>query len=519
MDLDTLIGGALVIDGTGRPGRPADIGIRAGRIVAVAEPGALSVDGTAARERIDAGGHVLSPGFIDIHTHSDLTLLDDPGADSKVQQGVTTEVTGNCSYSPFPIGPDGPGPMRANFGPELDTTQDWDWTDLDGWAARLETNGIGCNLAPLVGHSAVRTAVGLGVDREPTADELASMVRLVGASVEQGAFGLSTGLTLTPSSFATTDEIVALAGALRPYPSAFYATHARVWAGEHVHALEEAADIGRRAGVPVQFSHIAIIDKRAYGRTGDLTDVIDGARARGQDMTADVYPYTAGGTHLMQFLPEWVQDGGLEPMLGRLRDRGERARVRESAALGWFRGLPWDWDTLVISDIETEANRALVGRSIADAAGIRGEDPLDTFLALIDEEDNRVDGRLPQPDRGGHAGVPAPPVDHDRVGRNSHRARRPARASAAAAPALLRDVPADPGALRPRRGGARPRGRDPQDDGLPGRAAGADAIGAGSPRAAPRTSCCSIRRRSSTGPRSRRRTSSRRASTGSWSTA
>ncbi len=390
MDLDTLIGGALVIDGTGRPGRPADIGIRAGRIVAVVEPGALSVDGTAARERIDAGGHVLSPGFIDIHTHSDLTLLDDPGADSKVQQGVTTEVTGNCSYSPFPIGPDGPGPMRANFGPELDTTQDWDWTDLDGWAARLETNGIGCNLAPLVGHSAVRTAVGLGVDREPTADELASMVRLVGASLEQGAFGLSTGLTLTPSSFATTDEIVALAGALRPYPSAFYATHARVWAGEHVHALEEAADIGRRAGVPVQFSHIAIIDKRAYGRTGDLTDVIDGARARGQDMTADVYPYTAGGTHLMQFLPEWVQDGGLEPMLGRLRDRGERARVRESAALGWFRGLPWDWATLVISDIETEANRALVGRSIVDAAGIRGEDPLDTFLALIDEEDNRV---------------------------------------------------------------------------------------------------------------------------------
>ncbi|MBA3234705.1 MAG: D-aminoacylase [Chloroflexi bacterium] len=390
MDLDAVVVGALVIDGTGALARPADVGIRAGRISLVTEPGALSGADVAVRERIDGGGRVLAPGFIDIHTHSDVTLLDDPGADSKVQQGVTTEVTGNCSYSPFPIGPDGPDPMRAIFGPELDTRQDWDWTDLDGWATRLESNGIGCNLAPLVGHSAVRIAAGLGTDRAPAAAELASMVRLVAGSIEQGAFGLSTGLTLTPSSFATTDEIVALTRALQPYPSAFYATHARVWAGEHVHALQEAADIGRRAGVPVQFSHIAIIDARAYGRTGDLTDVIDGARAGGQDMTADVYPYTAGGTHLMQFLPEWVQDGGVEPMLARMRDVGERTRVRASAALGWFRGLPWDWDSLVISDIESDANRALVGRSIADAAGMRGEDPLDTFLGLIDEEDNRV---------------------------------------------------------------------------------------------------------------------------------
>jgi len=216
------------------------------------------------------------------------------------------------------------------------------------------------------------------------------MTRLVAEAVEQGAFGMSTGLTLAPSSFGSTDEIVALAGAMRPFPGAFYATHARIWAGQHVGAVEEAADVGRRAGVPVQYSHIAIVDKRAFGHAADLIGVIERARSVGQDMTADVYPYTAAGTGLMQFLPEWVQSGGVEPMLARLRDPGVRARARADSATGWFKGLPWDWDSLVISDIATDPNRDLVGQSIAGAAAIRGEDPLDTFLNLIDEEDNGV---------------------------------------------------------------------------------------------------------------------------------
>ena len=150
MDLDTLIAGALVVDGTGAPGRVADVGIRAGRIEGVTQPGRLA--GGDARSTVDGAGSILAPGFIDIHTHSDITLLDDPGAESKVHQGVTTEVTGNCSYSPFPIGPSGPAAMRALFGPELDVAARWDWTDLDGWARRHEAAGISLNLAPLVGH-------------------------------------------------------------------------------------------------------------------------------------------------------------------------------------------------------------------------------------------------------------------------------------------------------------------------------------------------------------------------------
>ena len=301
---------------------------------------------------------------------------------------MTTEVTGNCSYSPFPVGAPGPEPMRGLMRSALDTSLPWTWTDLDGWARVHEDRGMSINLAPLVGHSAVRFAAGLADDRPPRDDELQHMQRLVAESVEQGAFGMSTGLTLPPSSYAATDEIVALASSMTAYPGAFYATHARVWGGNHVGAVEEAAEIGRRAGVPVEFSHIAIIDTRVHGHPEQLIDVIDRALARGQDLTADVYPYTAAGTGLNQFLPEWAQEGGPEEMLARLRDPATRAQVREDSAKGWFKGLPWDWDSLVLSDITTEGNRHLLGKSLAAAAVDRGEDPLDTFLNLISEEDN-----------------------------------------------------------------------------------------------------------------------------------
>ena len=164
------------------------------------------------------------------------------------------------------------------------------------------------------------------------------MQRLVAESVEQGAFGMSTGLTLPPSSYAATDEIVALATSMTAYPGAFYATHARVWGGNHVGAVEEAAEIGRRAGVPVEFSHIAIIDTRVHGHPEQLIDVIDRALAGGQDLTADVYPYTAAGTGLNQFLPEWAQEGGPDVMLARLRDPATRAQVRRTAPRGGSRG-------------------------------------------------------------------------------------------------------------------------------------------------------------------------------------
>ncbi len=398
MPFDVVIENGTVVDGTGAARFQADVGISAGKIEAL---GAL-VDSEAA-QRIDASGHVVAPGFIDMHSHSDISLLDDPGGESKAYQGVTTEVVGNCSMSPFPSGQvkgtDLQKDVDLGFG---QSTLEWTWNDLDGWADTLETNGISLNIAPQVGHSALRVAAGVLDHRPPTPDELKYMQQLAAEAVEQGAFSLSTGLTVTPSSFGTTEEIVALCEAIAPYEHAFYVSHARVWAGNHIGAVEECVEIGRRAGIPAQYSHMAIIDSRAFGHGEKLTSVIDRARDEGVDATYDVYPYTAAGSHLHQMVPEWLQDGGVDEMVVRLRDPASRKRAVEDTAKGWFRGLPWVWDSMVISYVKPGKDHSIIGKHIQQIADERSEEPVETYLALIDENEgsvgcvahNRVEGDI-----------------------------------------------------------------------------------------------------------------------------
>ena len=382
MPFDTLIKNGTVIDGTGRLRYRADLGITADKIEAI---GAL---GEAEAGRVlHASDLVVDPGFIDMHSHSDVTLLDDPGGESKVHQGVTTEVTGNCGFSPFPIGPAGP---EGASDPDMGSRYPWVWSDLDGWADTLESKGVSINLAPQLGHSSIRAAVGLKDDRRPNTDELAAMRRLVTESIEQGAFSLSTGLTVAPSMYGDTDEVAALAEPLAAFDGAFYATHARLWAGNHVKAVEEAVEIGRRAGVPIQYSHMAIIDSRYYGTGEEMVGPIERARSEGLDATYDVYPYTAAGSHLAQMVPTWLQNGGESAMLRRLRDPGDRRRALDDIRSGFFGGLPWKFDTFVISYVKTEANRDIVGKSVEQIAADREQDPRETYLGLIDEEDNQV---------------------------------------------------------------------------------------------------------------------------------
>ncbi len=382
MEFDTLIANGMVVDGAGRLRYEADVGIAGGKIAAIGQ-----LEDAVADRVIDASGQIVAPGFIDMHSHSDRTLLDDPGGESKVHQGVTTEVVGNCGYSPYPVGIMGPEPLnRSHISPI-----EWDWTDLDGWANRLEANGLSINVAPQVGHSALRYAVGLADSRAPSADQLREMRRLTAEAVEQGAFSMSTGLTVAPSMYGDTDEVASLAESFSQYDGAFYVTHARVWAGNHVGAIEEAMEIGRRAGVPVQYSHMAIIDPRAYGSGEEMVGVIEKARADGLDATYDVYPYTAAGSHLAQSVPQWLQEGGDEAMLGRLRDPVQRRRalddMREN---GHFGGLPWQLDGVVISYVQSEKNQDVIGKSVADIAAEREADALETYIALMDEEDNQV---------------------------------------------------------------------------------------------------------------------------------
>ena len=385
MAYDTLILNGTVIDGTGKTRYQADVGITGGRIAAVGD----LAKAESARV-IEASGLVVAPGFIDMHSHSDVTLLDDPGGESKVHQGVTTEVTGNCSFSPFPSGRAGPERLRETLGSTLRSQAEWDWTTLDGWAESVHAREISLNLAPLVGHGAIRVAAGVTENRPPTDDELAEMRRLAAESVEQGAFGLSTGLTLAPSMYAQTDEIVSIVQSIAPFKHAFYATHARVWAGWHVKSIEEAAEIGRKTGAPVEFSHIAIGDSRIFGRGEEMVAVIDRARADGVDMTCDLYPYTAGASGLNQSLPQWVQEGGSEAMLARLRDPSQRKRAFDDMAAGHFGGLPWTWDKMFITYVGSDRNRNVVGLSMENISEERGVDPREAMLALIDEEDNNV---------------------------------------------------------------------------------------------------------------------------------
>ncbi len=385
MDFDTLIVNGTVIDGTGAPRKRADVGVNRGRIAAIGD-----LADQQATLRIDATGHVVAPGFIDTHSHSDVTLLEDPGGESKVHQGVTTEVTGNCAYSPFPCGKAGPVGLQRALGSTLRGGDDWDWTTLDGWADRVESNAVSINIAPLVGHGALRVSVGAVDDRPPTPDELAGMKRLAAEAVEQGAFGMSTGLTYSPSCYADVAETAALADAIKGYEGAFYASHTRVWSGWHFKAMEELVEVGRRTGIGVQYSHLAIIDPRQHGRAAEMIGILDEARDEGIDATADVYPYTAAGTGLAALIPDWVSEGGVEGLLLNLRQADVRQRVRSEMEAGWFRGLPWDWESLVLSHVVTDANRGLVGLSLAQVAELRKADPMDTLLDLIDEEDNHV---------------------------------------------------------------------------------------------------------------------------------
>lgn len=380
--LDILIKGGTVIDGTGRPCHQADVAITGNMIEAVGD-----LENAQATSVIDARNLIVAPGFIDMHTHSDTSLLDDPHGESKAYQGVTTEVMGNCSYSPFPIGPDGP---KDTINKEPHSKAEWDWTDLDGWANRLEDNGISLNVAPQVGHGALRTAVGATSDRPATPDELEAMKRLAIESVEQGAFSMSTGLNLAPSGYAPTDEIVALCRAIAPY-GAFYVTHARVGNGRHLSMIEEAVEIGNRSEIAVQFSHLAITDRRVYGHGPQMLNLFEQARTNGLDITYDVYPYTAAGAGLDQTIPLWAQTGGIDGLIDRLQDTKTRVRIRNEVAAG-LGGLTPQWETWVVSYLPQGSDPGEVGLSVKEIALRRGIEAAEAVLQLTEESRGTVSG-------------------------------------------------------------------------------------------------------------------------------
>ncbi len=384
---DFLIVNGLLVDGSGKPPFRSDIGIEGGRIAAIGNLGEA-----AAARLIDASGLAVAPGFIDIHTHSEITLLAEPAGMSKIRQGVTTEVCGNCGYSVFPTTAEQAGPLRTHLSSIFGDAVEWTWSDLPGYREAVAQRGVGMNIVPLVGHSAVRSAVMGFDDRPATADDIRAMQRLISEAMEQGAFGFSTGLTLPPSAYGDTDEVVALAQAMAATPGRIYSTHARVWAGNHIGAIEEAVEIGRRAGVPVHVAHMAINDPSYWGEAATVNAVCEEAVAEGLDVTFDVYPYDASSSGFDQCISTWAQSGGKAALLARLRDPKIRQDIyRDMAENGLFGGWPWLWDRLLISTTHMPKAKPYEGMTIQQAAEVMDRDPLNAALDLMDMDEARME--------------------------------------------------------------------------------------------------------------------------------
>jgi len=286
---DLIIRGALLIDGSGKPGVRGDLAVKDDRIVALGD--LAQAKGT---REIHANGKALTPGFVDTHTHDDGALLAHPGLEFKLAQGCTSLVIGNCGFSAFPATP---GTVAAGglFG-----TRPAEWEDLDGFRRAVDARQPACNVMALVGHNAVRTQVMGSEKRAPSAAELARMRDHVTAAMEQGACGFSTGLIYVPGRFSTTEEVADLAAAVAPF-GGLYATHMRNEGDRLLDAVEETLRIGREAGVAVHISHHKAAGAGNWGRVPESLALVDAANASGSDVTLDVYPYTAGSGRMIEY--------------------------------------------------------------------------------------------------------------------------------------------------------------------------------------------------------------------------
>ncbi len=379
---DLCVRGALILDGTGSPAYTGDITVSEGRIRTVGE----SAQGSAHRV-VEADGLVVSPGFIDLHTHSDFTLPRFPRAQSMVRQGVTTQLTGNCGFSPFPVNPEHQDLLDEYVG-FLDAGLPWgSWHTAAEYLDLLETLPLSSNVGVQVGHGSARIAAMGFAGSKPDATQMAQMEEGVREAMRAGAFGLSSGLTYAPASAAEMNELVSLATVVAQ-EGGFYSTHIRSEATTVVEALAEALGIGKRAGLPVQISHHKIMGKDNWPKVSETLAMIDSALDAGQDISLDQYPYTAGSTGLAVVLPRWALEGGVAAMQARLADPTQRERVRETITAqrreDLLAGLRvFEPDTIVIADIPPGPFAKYVGWTLSDVAADRRQPAVDTALDML----------------------------------------------------------------------------------------------------------------------------------------
>jgi len=371
---DLLITGGTVVDGTQARRFAADVALHKGRIVKIGMLG----DAPATR-KLNARGLIVSPGFIDIHTHSDRTLLADGLAQSALRQGATTHVIGNCGSSPAP---------RT----EAAKAGDRSYRTYGEFLSVLADAGVSVNVCGLVGHNSIREAVMGMQNRAPTEVEMRKMQDWVAEAMRGGAVGMSTGLVSPPGAWSKTEEIIELAR-VAGKNGGIYASHMRGEARTVIDSVREALRIGREGRVPVEISHHKAAGRENWGKTRQTLPLIEQAAAEGVAVHLDVYPYRAGSAGLSQLVPPWAHEGGDGEMLGRLKDSETRRRIAREMADGnadWPNFFTVDWDDIQITSAATAANRPWVGKKVGDVARARNCSGVDACIDLLIEENNRI---------------------------------------------------------------------------------------------------------------------------------
>jgi N-acyl-D-amino-acid deacylase len=380
---DILIQRARVYDGSGTPPFVADVAVSGGKIVEIEKAGSgQTIPTGSAAKTIPAEGLCLSPGFIDVHSHSDDTLLICPTADSKLYQGVTTDVFGNCGFSVFPITDKNRWNLRKEFEP-LGVEPDWE--DLAGYRRRLDSLGLSVNVMTLIGHGTLRSAIVGFDDRVPSEDELKAMTREIEKAMDQGASGLSSGLQYPPGLYAGKEEIQTLARATHG-KGGIYTSHMRSEGDQLIESVEETIETGAKTGIPVIVSHLKATGHQNWGRTGLAITLVEIARRKGMEVAFDRYPYLATSTGLDIFMPPWAHDGGREKLLQRLKSGDEKLFAEYRAIVEHRSG----WDAILISDTPSPDASDVLGKTVTEIARERGTEPWKTAIDLLIEGECRV---------------------------------------------------------------------------------------------------------------------------------
>jgi N-acyl-D-aspartate/D-glutamate deacylase len=379
---DIVITGGHILDGTGGPWFAGDVAIKDGKIAEIGRLGSVS-----AKRVIDAKGLVVAPGFIDMHTHSDFTLLADGKGESKIRDGVTTEILGEAESAGPVMGPAVEGIDRELH--SMGVTRDW--TTLGEYFARVERSGISPNVASYVGTGQVRMAVAGNVNRAVTAEELEKEKQLVEQAMQDGAIGISSGLIYPPNSYMSTDELVALAK-IAARAGGVYASHIRGEGNTGDAALDEAIAIGERAGLPVHIFHFKVSGAANWGKMKERIARVQAARDRGIDVTANQYPYVASMTGLGMVLPPKFLEGTTAERVARLRDPKSRAELHEimEGRPGWetsWRNTQGGAHGVMVATVFKPENKKYEGKRMDDVAKMMGKDPVDAVADLLADEE------------------------------------------------------------------------------------------------------------------------------------